>query len=448
MRAEGDTVRLPSPESSLDTSRKDLLSGESVVVGSSETSGAAELAVEPAEAPWTNPESVSELSGADDPSSAGAGALGGGTESVRPLAAPEPQRRFGYRLLLADACAVETGAAAGTAPELAQVSIASVRSGASAAVPGAAVVAVASVPVEVASEGAEAQPGSFAAVPGATAVAVASVPIAVASEGAELHPAASGSLPGATVVLASAPAEVGSEGAGLHPAAGSLPGATVVVLASAPAEVGSDDVTTESVSGASPAVGEVSGAGATALVGVPEPSDGAGSSARAVLTKNDAQARAASSAPTRPRTLSHRWSARTATRFSTTALPSRWRQSFFQPPIIAVDKWRATRVADHGKTQNEALEQTQAQVEPYGFPARIEAPGLLPESVCWQVTMSLQPSAPGGRLRDPRRVTIPNTGTVDQLAGPQSEAHAETPRVIRLAPDPPARTKNTVADFA
>ena len=51
-------------------------------------------------------------------------------------------------------------------------------------------------------------------------------------------------------------------------------------------------------------------------------------------------------------------------------------------------------------------------------------------------------------MRDPRRVTIPNTGTVDQLAGPQSEAHAETPRVIRLAPDPSARAKNTVADFA
>ena len=241
MRAEGDTVRLPSPESSLDTSRKDLLSGESVVVGSSATSGAAELAVEPAEAPWTNPESVSELSGADDPSSAGAGALGGGTESVRPLAAPEPQRRFGYRLLLADACAVETGAAAGTAPELAQVSIASVRSGASAAVPGAAVVAVASVPVEVASEGAEAQPGSFAAVPGATAVAVASVPVEVASEGAEAQPGSFAAVPGATAVaVASVPIAVASEGAELHPAAsGSLPGATVV-LASAPVEVGSE----------------------------------------------------------------------------------------------------------------------------------------------------------------------------------------------------------------
>jgi hypothetical protein len=49
--------------------------------------------------------------------------------------------------------------------------------------------------------------------------------------------------------------------------------------------------------------------------------DGARTSARAVWTNNDAQPRAASSAAVQPRTRSHRWSAKTATRFGSNSAP-------------------------------------------------------------------------------------------------------------------------------
>jgi hypothetical protein len=102
------TVRPPSPESAVASSRKDALNRES-------TFGLAGAAVEkPVEEPSTSPDGVPELSGAFDPSSAGAGSLGGGTESVVPLTASEPLRRFGGRLLLAETCVVEKPGAAGT----------------------------------------------------------------------------------------------------------------------------------------------------------------------------------------------------------------------------------------------------------------------------------------------------------------------------------------------
>ncbi len=245
------------------------------------------------------------------------------------------------------------------------MSTAPVPPAASEAVPGATVVAVASVLVEVVSEGAGVQSGAFGAVPGATVVAVASVLVEVVSEGAGVQSGAFGAVPGATVVaVASVLVEVVSEGAG-----------TSVLGSVAP--IGVPYVSAESVSDASAAFAEVSvsGAGTAALVVVPEASaasaaesfasvavqevlpasvaapaapgaaavtvgaaeggesvaaeaehgaastevDGARSSARAVLTKNDAQARATSSAAVQPRTCSHRWSARTAIRFGTSA---------------------------------------------------------------------------------------------------------------------------------
>ena len=92
------TVRPPSPESAVASSRKDALNREP-------TFGLAGAAVEkPVEEPLTSPDGATELSGAFDPSSAGAGSLGGGTESVVPVTASEPLRRFGGRLLPAEAC--------------------------------------------------------------------------------------------------------------------------------------------------------------------------------------------------------------------------------------------------------------------------------------------------------------------------------------------------------
>jgi hypothetical protein len=359
------TARPPSPESGVSSSRRDALSRELTVVGSLATSGIAELAVEkPAEEPSTGPEAVPELLGVFDPSSAGAGWLGGGTEVVVPLPASESLRRFGDRLLLADACAVEKPDAAGTAL-VSPVSTAPVPPAASGAVPGAVVVVVvAPVLVEVGPEGAALQSGASGVVPGAAVVVVASVLVVVASvlvelgpEGAAVQSGASGVVPGAAVVVvASVLVEVGSEGTGT-PVLGSVaPGA----LAS---------VSTESVSGATTAFVEVSGSGvgaAAALVEVPEGSGGARSSARAVLTKIDAQARAASSAAVQPTTCSHRWSASKATRFGTTGVPSRWRQSCFEPRIIAVDTCRANRMTIVIRNRNRSERQAKAQVEPYG----------------------------------------------------------------------------------
>jgi hypothetical protein len=427
VRAEPGTVRPPSPESAVDSSREDSLSRESIVVRSPGTSGLAELAVDkPAEEPSTGPESVPELPSACDPSSAGAGSLGGGTESVLPLTAPEPQRRPAG-LLLAQTCVVEKPvAASGSAPEVAPVSTAPVPPAASGAVPGATAVAVASVLVEVVSEGAGVHSAASGAVPGATVVAVASVLVEVVSEGAGVHSAASGAVPGATVVaVASVLVEVVLEGAGTSvlgsvapigvpsvsaesvsdPSAAFAEGGETSVLE--PVAIGVPCVSAESVSDASAAFAgvPVPGAVTAALVVVPEASaasaveafasvpvpevlppsvaapaapgaaavtggaaaggesvaaeaedgaasievDGARSSARALLTKNDAQARAVSSAAVQPRTFSHRWSARTAIRFGTTALPSRWQQSRFEPRIITVGTWRASRGTDREK---------------------------------------------------------------------------------------------------
>ena len=142
------TVRPPSPECAATSSRKGALSRESTVVRSLATSLAGLAAEMPTEETLTSLE-VPELSGAFDPSSAVAGSLGG-TESVVPLTASEPLPRFGGRLLLVDACAVEKPDAAGTAEEIAPVSTAP-----------AAVVAVGSVPVGVVSEGAGVHSGAF-----------------------------------------------------------------------------------------------------------------------------------------------------------------------------------------------------------------------------------------------------------------------------------------------
>jgi hypothetical protein len=381
MRAEGDTVLLPSPESSVDRSRKDPLSRESVVVGSSATSGAAEVAVEPAEASWTNPESVSELPDADDPSPAGAGSLGGGTESVLPLTASEPQRRP-TRLLLAHACAAEKpDAASGTAPEVAPVSTAPVPPAASGPGPGATVVAVASVLVEVVSEGAGVHSGASGPGPGATVVAVASVLVEVVSEGAGTSVLGSVAPIGVAYVSAESVSDASAAFAGVSVSGAGMAALVVVPEASAAsaveafASVAVPEVLPASVAApAAPGAAAVTGgaaAGGESVAAKAEDGaasievDGARSSARAVLTKNDAQARAASSAAVQPRTCSHRWSARTAIRFGTTALPSRWRQPRFEPRIITVDTWRASRGTDREKPKTRPPELDQPQVEPY-----------------------------------------------------------------------------------
>jgi hypothetical protein len=321
-----DLVRPPSPASGVDSSREDSPSRESILVRPLGTSSLAELDVEkPAE----------ELL------SAGAGSLGGGTESVLPLTVSEPLGRPARWLLSADACAVD--AAAGTAPEVAlEVSAALVHPAPSGAVPGATVVAVAAVPVEV-PEGSEAlvHPAASGAVPGATVVAAAAVPAEV-PEGSEalVHPAASGAVPGATVVaVASVPEgsgtsvlgsvapiavseEVSAESAVSDASAFaevSVSGAgtvapVVLPEASAASAVGAfASVAVPEVLPASVAVPDVPGAagvtGGAAAGGESMEAGGAGSSARAVWTKNDAQPRAASSAAVQPTTRGHRRSA-------------------------------------------------------------------------------------------------------------------------------------------
>ena len=271
-------VRPPSPESAVAWSRKDADIRESAIVRSLATFGLAGAAVEkPVEEPLTSPDGVPELSGAFDPSSAGAGSLGGGAESVVPLTASEPLLRFGGRLLLAEACAVEKPGSAGT------VLVAPMSSApAPPAASGAAAGEVGAVPVGVESEGVEVHPGACAALPGEAVFAVGSVPVGVESEGVEVHPGACGVVPVASVTV-----EVGSAG-------------TTVLGSVSPVEVPS--VTAASGSGASVAVGvSASGAGAE-LLGVPEGSVGARSSARAVLTKIDAQTSATNSAAVRART--------------------------------------------------------------------------------------------------------------------------------------------------
>jgi len=213
-----------------------------------------------------------------------------------PLTASEPLLRFGGRLLLAEACAVEKPGSAGT------VLVAPMSSApAPPAASGAAAGEVGAVPVGVESEGVEVHPGACAALPGEAVFAVGSVPVGVESEGVEVHPGACGVVPVASVTV-----EVGSAG--------------TVLGSVSPVEVPS--VTAASGSGASVAVGvSASGAGVE-LLGVPEGSVGARSSARAVLTKIDAQTSATNSAAVRPRTCSsHRWSASKTTRFGTTGAP-------------------------------------------------------------------------------------------------------------------------------
>jgi hypothetical protein len=332
------TVRPPSPESAVASSRKDALNRESAIVRSLATSLAGLAAETPPEETLTSPDGVPELSGAFDPSSAEAGSLGGGTESVVPLTASEPLLRFGGRLLLADACAVEKPDAAGTAEEVAPVSTAPVPPEASEAVPGEAVVAVASVLVEVVSEGAGVHSGASGAVPGATVVAVASVLVEVVSEGAGTSVLGSVAPIGVPYVSAesvsdasAAFAEVSVSGAGtaalvVVPEASAASAveafASVAVpevlpaSVAAPAAPGAAAVTVGAAAGGESVAAEAEDGAASIEV------DGARSSARAVLTKNDAQVRAASSAAVQPRTCSHRWSARTAIRFGTTALPS------------------------------------------------------------------------------------------------------------------------------
>jgi hypothetical protein len=293
-----DLVRPPSPESGVDSSREDSPSRESILVRPLGTSGLAELDVEEP---------------AEEPLSAGAGSLGGGTESVLPLTVSEPLGRPARWLLSADACAVESpDAAAGTAPEVAlEVSAALVHPAASGAVPGATVVAVAAVPVE-APEGSEAlvHPAPSGAVPGATVVAVASVPEGSGTSvlGSVAPVAVSEEVSAESAVSdASAFAEVSVSGAGT---------AAPVVLAeaSAASAVGAFvSVAVPEVLPASVAVPDVPGAagvtGGGAAGGESMEAGGAGSSARAVWTKNDAQPRAASSAAAQPRTRGHRRSA-------------------------------------------------------------------------------------------------------------------------------------------
>jgi hypothetical protein len=121
----------------------------------------------------------------------------------------------------------------------------------------------------------------------------------------------------------------------VHPAAfGEVSVATVGAVASALVEVVAGSVASVAVPDASAAVaGGVAAGGesvaAEAEDGAASVEAGARTSARAIWAKNDAHPRAASSAVLQPRTHSHRWPARTATRFGSTALPSRWRRSCF-----------------------------------------------------------------------------------------------------------------------
>jgi hypothetical protein len=331
-----EVVGPPSPESGVDSSREDSPGRESIVVRSLGTSGLAELDVEEP---------------AEEPSSAGSGPLGGDTESVLPLTASEPLRRPACWLLLAHACAVESpDAAAGTAPEVAlEVSAALVHPPASGAVPGA----VASVPVEVVPEGAAAlvHPPASGAVPGA----VASVPVEVVPEGAgtsvlgSVAPIAVPEVSDESVAESDASAafaEVSASAAGTAAPVVVLeaPAASAVgTLASAAVPEVSDESVAESDAPGAAAVTGGAAAGGESVAAEAEDgaasieAGGARSSARAVGTKNDAQPRAPSNTAVQPRTRSHRWSARTVARCGTPALPSRWRQSCFEPRSIAVD---------------------------------------------------------------------------------------------------------------
>jgi hypothetical protein len=124
-------------------------------------------------------------------------------------------------------------------------------------------------------------------------------------------------------------AEVSVSGAGTA-ASVVVPEASAASPVGAFASVAVPEVSAES------AVSDVSGVAAVtgdAAVGgesvAAEAEDGAASieaddartSARAVWTNNDAQPRAASSAAVQPRTRSHRWSAKTATRFGSNSAP-------------------------------------------------------------------------------------------------------------------------------
>ena len=311
---ETGTVRPPGPESAAARSRENALSRGSAVVRSLASFGLAGAAVgEPAEDPLTRPADVPESSDAFAASSAGPASFGGGAESVVSLTASEPLRRFGGRLLPAEACAVEKPAVAGTVL-VAPVSSAPLPPAVSGPVPAAAVVAAASVPVG--SEGGVVHAGACGAVPGAVVAAVALLPVGAGSEEVGVHPGACGVAPGAVVAAASVTVELGS-----------------VAGTSVPGSAASVDVPSEaagSVSGASAAAGEVSpsaagevsasGVGA-GLLGAPEGSGGARSSARAVLTKIDAQTSAVSNAAVPPRNRSHRWSTCKATRFRSTGAP-------------------------------------------------------------------------------------------------------------------------------
>jgi hypothetical protein len=169
-----DLVRLSSTDCAADSSGEASTRRGAIVAGSVGTSGVAELAVdEAAEELSTGPEGAPEPPGACDPPSAGPGSLGGGAESVLPLAASEPLLRLEGCLLLDDAGAVESpDAAAGTAPEVVlELSTAPVDPAASGAVAGAVVVA--SVPLEVFP--APVHPAVSGVVAGSAVVVVASV---------------------------------------------------------------------------------------------------------------------------------------------------------------------------------------------------------------------------------------------------------------------------------
>jgi hypothetical protein len=216
---EMGTVRPPSPEAAVAASRKDALSRESAVVRPLTTSGRAGVAVDkPAEEPSTSPDGVPALSVAFDPVSAGAGSLGGGAESVVPSTASELLPRFEGRLLAAAADAGEKPGAAGNAL-VAPVSTAPLPPPASGAVPSASGVAVGSVPVAAGSAGVGVHPAACGAAP---------EPVAgVGSEGVGVHAVAGGAVPGAVVVVvASVALEVVSGGAG---AGTSVPGSVAVV---------------------------------------------------------------------------------------------------------------------------------------------------------------------------------------------------------------------------
>lgn len=216
---EMGTVRPPSPEAAVAASRKDALSRESAVVRPLTTSGRAGVAVDkPAEESSTSPDGVPALSVAFDPVSAGAGSLGGGAESVVPSTASELLPRFEGRLLAAAADAGEKPGAAGNAL-VAPVSTAPLPPPASGAVPSASGVAVGSVPVAAGSAGVGVHPAACGAAP---------EPVAgVGSEGVGVHAVAGGAVPGAVVVVvASVALEVVSGGAG---AGTSVPGSVAVV---------------------------------------------------------------------------------------------------------------------------------------------------------------------------------------------------------------------------